>query len=178
MKYLVLLVALFGYAASQAATCTTSAECVGKFGADVETCCGQLKMAGLPDVDNPNYGGFAEYIWRIPETAPAAIKGHTVTLCLPESYIKRHSENVRSDGTISAWNNLQDVLDTVPGADVAYGIAGVTQVEDWVTAYGADEDTIKGLDEEAKCVDDKWADYFDDDFAVYTAVIGLYALLA
>ena len=177
MKYLVLLVALFGYASSQAATCTLSSECVGKFG-DLETCCGQLKMAELPDVDNPNYGGFSEYIWRIPETAPTAVKGHTVTLCLPETYIKRHAERVDDDGQITAWDNLQDVLDYVPDADVAYGITGITKVEDWVAAYGADEDTIKGLMEEAKCVDNKWADYFDDDFAVYTVVAAFFALLA
>lgn len=176
MKYLVLLVALIGHASAQAATCTTDTECVDAFGSGVETCCGQLKMAELPNVENPNYGGFAQYIWRIPETAPAAVAGHTVTLCLPKAYIKRHAEDRDDDGRISAWDNLQDVLDTVPNVDVAYGITGVTKVEDWVSAYGADVNTIKGLQEEAKCVTGKWDSYFDDDFAVYAAVLAVSTL--
>ena len=82
-------------------------------------------------------------------------EGHTVNLCLPKSYIERHaqSEIEKGDGkTMSALDNLQDVLDTVPGAATAYGIDGITKAEDWVNAYGADLETIKGLREKAGCL--------------------------
>ena len=49
-------------AGSASATCQTSSECVGAFedgmGIAVETCCGLLEVAGLPDVADPNYGSF------------------------------------------------------------------------------------------------------------------------
>ena len=59
------LAALAGSASAQAATCTSSAECVGAFDAyspGMETCCGQLQVAGLPEVAAPNYGGFKQYL--------------------------------------------------------------------------------------------------------------------
>ena len=59
------LAALAGSASAQAAHCDTSSECVDAFGPGMETCCGQLQVAGLPDVANPNFGGFAQYIWKL-----------------------------------------------------------------------------------------------------------------
>ena len=89
-------------------------------------CCGQLMVAGLPyDVDEPNYGGFKQYIWGLGPDDDIYV-GHTATLCLPKSYIDAHSDSVGRDGTKSAWDNLQTVLDEVPGVDVAFGIDGTT----------------------------------------------------
>ena len=64
--------------------------------------------------------------------------------------------SMEADGTVSAFDNLQTVLDTVPGVAEAYGVPGVTESEDWITAYGADLETIKALREKAGCVDNKF----------------------
>merc|ERR1712146_408997 len=95
--------------------------------------------------------GFKQYIWRLGVGEEMTVV-HSVNLCLPKTYIVRHAENEGEDGTMSALVNLQDVLDTVPGAATAYGIDGITKAEDWVNAYGADLETIKGLREKAGCI--------------------------
>ena len=145
------LAALAGSTSAQAPLCQESSECVDAFGPGVETCCGQLQVAGLPEVASPNYGGFAPYIWRLGDGEEMTV-GHSVNLCLPKSYIERHAQNEGEDGTMSALDNLQDVLDTVPNVQASYFIDGVTTAEGWVTAYGADLETIKGLREKAGCV--------------------------
>mgnify|MGYP001130311339 CR=1 FL=1 len=170
--------------ASASAQCVTSDECVDAFGPGVDTCCGQLMVAGLPDVEDPNYGLFSQYIWGLEDGEPLTV-GHTATLCLPKPYIVRHAEHEAEVGTLSAWENLQDVLDTVPGVDVAFGIDGVTEVADWVLYYGADEATIKGLQEKAGCLDAKFGyDSLNSDAATTYAVsmaaaaLGVSALIA
>ena len=110
---------LVALVATASATCETSADCIGAF-EDEESCCGQLLVAGLPDVEEPNYGFFKSVIWGLEDDEEMTV-GHTAELCLPRSYIQQHAiSEGESDGAMNAWDNLQDVLDSVPDADVLY----------------------------------------------------------
>ena len=54
---------------------------------------------------------------------------------------------------ITATENLQIVLDTVPGVREAFGLDEALETsQEWVEAYGADQDTIDATMEGMTCI--------------------------
>ena len=75
-------------------------------------------------------------------------EGHTVTLCVPKTYIDAHDAAEAASEIapyLTAYDNLAIVLETVPGVKEAFGIPDVEDVDGWCEAWGADVETIKSL---------------------------------
>ena len=73
-------------------------------------------MTAVEVPEGGNFGAFKKYIWKL-EDGAEFVNGHTATLCVPKTYIDAHAAAIEEAGseTMPATQNLQIVLDTVPG---------------------------------------------------------------
>merc|ERR1711953_213725 len=115
MKFATL--ALIGNAAAQAPPCESGGCDPSVFGEG--SCCNQL--TAVEAVADGTYGAFSQYIWGLAE-GEALTSGHSVTLCVPQAYVDAHAKAEEESGkaTMSAVQNLQIVLDTVPNVRESY----------------------------------------------------------
>merc|ERR1712048_1275616 len=115
-------------------------------------CCNILTAVSVPA--EGNFGGFSKGIWKLDE-GQALTDGYWVDLCVNKEYVEAHAahEEETGENTMSATQNLQIVLDTVPNVREAYDIVDAETAEDWIEMWGADLDTINALVESAKCGD-------------------------
>ena len=95
-------------------------------------------------------GGFTKNIWgQEPETELKA--GTKAYICVPVTYIEAHVKAHEESGkeTMPTLQNLQIVLDTVPGFRKSVKLPDDADAEAWVTAWGSDVDFMKEMQERA-----------------------------
>lgn len=83
--------------------------------------------------------------------------GWTATLCTPKSYVDAHASAIEEAGSenIPATQNLQIVLDTVPGVREAFELGEIETSDEWVDVWGANLDVISTLMEGMVCLNAK-----------------------
>ena len=142
------LIALIGLSKQQ---CKYDDECpADQYGKG--SCCNILTAVTVPADSGELLGKFNENIWGQKEGTELK-DGSSTTICVPAAYIEAHKAAHEKSGkeTMPTTQNLQIVLDTVPGFRKGVGLEDDADAETWITSWGSDLDFMNEMQEKAAC---------------------------